>query len=100
MTFTAALDETATDPNEIVLDLRQRADGTITQQVFGLEPYIIIRPTVAEDTGLFQVGVEAGGGAELDTVGEFLEVIAEALQSDVTQKAIAATVAAKAAEDD
>lgn len=100
MTFTAATAESATDDNELVLDLRQRSDGTITQQVFGLEPYIIIRPTVAEDTGAFQINIEAGGGAELSNAGDLLEVIAEALQADVTQKAIAATAALKAAEDD
>lgn len=83
----------ATD-EQLVLVIRQRSGGTITQQVFGLEPYIILRPTVAEDTGLFQVNVEAGGGAEMANVGEFLEIVAEALQSDATQLKIAQTIAA------
>lgn len=93
MTFITAEPGTAED-DSITLDLRQRASGTITQQVFGLEPYIIIRPTLAEDTGAFQVGVEAGGGAEISDVGEFLEIVADALQAGATQEAIAATIAA------
>lgn len=98
MTFTAATPET--DDDTLTLDLRQRGDGTITQQVFGLEPYIIIRPTVTEDDGAIVVGVEAGGGATLNSVGEFLEVVAEALQADDTQEAIAKVIAALAADDD
>lgn len=85
---------------QLVLVIRQRSAGTITQQVFGLEPYIILRPTVAEDTGLFQVNVEAGGGAEMPNVGEFLEIVAEALQSSATQLKIAETIAAAEAADD
>lgn len=99
MTFIAA-DPEVTEDNDLTLQLQQRANGKITEQVFGLEPYIILRPTFAEDTGAFQVNIEAGGGAELGSVGDFLEIVAEALQSEATQEGIARAIAAKAASDE
>ncbi|WMI32989.1 hypothetical protein SEA_PEGGYLEG03_48 [Arthrobacter phage PeggyLeg03] len=88
------------DDGDLTLALRQRAHGTLTQQVFGLEPYIIIRPTFAEDTGGFQVGIETGGGADLVNVGEFLELIAEAMQADATKENIAAATSGDDPDED
>lgn len=84
---------------QLSLKLMQRERLTITTQVFGLEPYVIIRPSITEDDGEMIVSVEAGGGADLSNVGEFLQIIAEGLQDPTVKDRIAAAILAAAEAD-
>lgn len=87
------------DGDQLNLKLLMRDRLTITTQVFGLEPYIILRPTISEDEGEFTVHIEAGGGADIANVGLFLEGIADALQDPGITDQIAAAIQAAEAQD-
>ncbi|AYN58734.1 hypothetical protein PBI_PEAS_47 [Arthrobacter phage Peas] len=98
MTETVQTEET--DQN-IRLELKQRRRLVITQQVFGLTPYVIIRPEPSEDDGELTFFIEAGGGAKLEDLGAVFEGLAEYLNDPgVAGQIEAATDAAIAAAEE
>ncbi|AYN57454.1 hypothetical protein HOU47_gp48 [Arthrobacter phage Constance] len=73
--------ETQTEEyDDIQFYLRQRPRLEITQQVFGLTPYVIIRPEPSEDDGEPTLNIEAGGGMLLADLVEGLEAIVDTLK--------------------
>jgi hypothetical protein len=90
-----------TQTEEIMsLALQQRSKFTITQQFFGVAPYVIVRPAI-EDTEIV-FNIEAGGGATLDTVADLFEGLVDLLRSPETVEGIegAMSAAREAAEVD
>lgn len=97
MTETVQIEET----DEIQFYLQQRPRLEITQQVFGLTPYVIIRPEPAEDDGEPTLSIEAGGGAKLaDLVEVFEGIVAYLKDPTVAEQLEAATEAAIAAAEE
>jgi hypothetical protein len=82
------------------LALQQRSKFTVTQQFFGLAPYVIVRPAIEDTEVVFNI--EAGGGATLDTVADLFEGLVDLLRSPETVNGIesAMTAAREAAEED
>lgn len=82
--------------------LEQKPDNIVTQQLLGLRPYILLKPEVNDD-GETLINIEAGGGAELDGLGEVLEGVGQLLQDPRVTAEIAEAVKAaqeKAEQDD
>lgn len=97
MTETTAPAAEETETESFSFTLEQRADNVISQQLFGLRPYIILKPEL-DDQGEAVIHIEVGGGAEIEGLGGLLEGIGKILQEpEAAQQIDAAIVAARAA---
>lgn len=82
---------TETTAGEVVLDLdlQQRPRDEAVSRVLGLNPYVLLEPGTITDEAM-SVHVEAGGGARLLDIADFLEAIADGLRDPALIQAVTA----------